>query len=284
MKRLLPLAILIVVVLVGALAVSPVFGGNHGIDGAKNAQKGLNEKVLHNGDVVGTAVGMQNGEAVLKVFTAKRGVAGIPQKHDGFDVVVQVTGPMSALLPRVEPGQSGSSQFSTATQSAQDTFIKPVPIGVSTGNDRLIKYRGRWYCTVGTVAARVMKNGNYYALSNNHVYALENGAAMGDDILQPGRVDMSSGCGTSGEITAAKIGTLAEFEPLRYGGGNTNTIDAALASTTTDRFGECDASWRRIRPSQFNHHGRCPRYAGAEIRPNHRTHIRDRHSHHQRWI
>lgn len=238
MKRLMPLALILVIVLVGALAVSPVLGGNHGIEGAKKAQKGLNDQVLSNGDVVGTAVGLKDGEAVLRVFTAKPGVAGIPKKHDGFDVLVQVTGRINVLPPRAEPGKSGSSEFtSRVVQSAQDTFARPVPIGVSTGNERLIKYRGRWWCTVGTLAARVVDgDGNVFALSNNHVYALENDAVIGDKILQPGRVDMpSGGCGSSTEIAAAEIGTLDRYERIDFGGNN--TIDAALAATTTGDLG-----------------------------------------------
>ena len=239
MKRFMPLAVILTVILIGALAVSPVFGGNHGVEGAKNAQKGLNDQVLPNSDVVGTAVGLKDGQVVLKVFTARQGVAGIPKKHDGFDVVVQVTGRINVLPPRAEPDKSGSSQFtSRVSLSAQDTFARPIPIGVSTGNERLIKYRGRWYCTVGTLAARVVDgNGNVFALSNNHVYALENKAELGDNILQPGRVDMpSGGCGSSSEISAALIGSLADYEPLVFGGG-TNTIDAALAATTTSDLG-----------------------------------------------
>ena len=238
MKRLIPLALILTIFLVGALAVSPVFGGNHGIEGAKKAQKTLTDQVLPNGDVVGTAVGLIDGAAVLKVFTARSGVAGIPKKHEGFDVIVQVTGRINALPPKAEPGKSGSSEFSNKiNQSAQDTFSRPVPIGISTGNERLIKYRGRWWCTVGTLAARVIDlQGNVFALSNNHVYALENDAEIGDNILQPGRVDMpSGGCGSSDEIAAAKIGSLSDFEPIVFGGDN--TIDAALAETTTGDLG-----------------------------------------------
>lgn len=190
MRILIPLALLLAIVLVGATAVSPVFSGNHGVEGAKNAQKGLNDQVLPNGDVVGTAVGLRDGQAILKVFTAKKGVAGIPKKHDGFDVVVQVTGRIKVQPPRAEPDTSGSSEFASRIGlSAQDTFARPVPIGVSTGNERLIRYRGRWYCTVGTIAARVTDGDKVYALSNNHVYALENKGKIDDNILQPGRVD-----------------------------------------------------------------------------------------------
>lgn len=220
------------------MAVSPVFGGNHGIDGANNAQKSLNDLVLPNGNVVGTAVGLKDGQAVLKVFTARNGVAGIPKKHGGFDVEVQVTGLINALPPKAQPSKSGSSEFtSKVNQLATGTFSRPVPIGVSTGNERLIKYRGRWYCTVGTIAARVTDGANVYALSNNHVYALENEAVIGDNILQPGRVDMpAGGCGSSSEIANAKIGTLERYEPIVFGGNN--TIDAALAAIDNNGSGE----------------------------------------------
>ena len=82
-----------------ALAASPVLGGNgNGVENAKQAQEKVNQKVLSNKDVVGTAVGLNSdGEAVVRVFTAKSGVGGIPKEQDGVKIVAQVTGPINAL-------------------------------------------------------------------------------------------------------------------------------------------------------------------------------------------
>jgi hypothetical protein len=60
-------------------------------------------------------------------------------------------------------------------------FDRPVPIGVSTGHPDI---------TAGTIGARVKdSDGNIYALTNNHVYADENRASIGDKVLQPGAFD-----------------------------------------------------------------------------------------------
>jgi hypothetical protein len=64
-----------------------------------------------------------------------------------------------------------------------DRFPRPVPIGVSTGHPAI---------TAGTIGCRVMKNGQVYARSNNHVYADENQASIGDDVIQPGTYDGGS--------------------------------------------------------------------------------------------
>lgn len=89
-------------------------------------------------------------------------------------------------------------------------------IGISTGHPAI---------TAGTIGCRVTDGTNVYALSNNHVYADENNAAIGDAVIQPGTYD-------GGSSPADDIGTLADFEPIDFSGGP-NLIDAAIASTTT---------------------------------------------------
>ena len=55
-----------------------------------------------------------------------------------------------------------------------------MPIGVSTGHPAI---------TAGTIGARVTDGTNVFALSNNHIYANSNNAAIGDSALQPGSID-----------------------------------------------------------------------------------------------
>jgi len=209
-------AVLLVAVLLTALSAGPVLGGNHdsNVEKAKKAQKGLNGKVLPKKDVVGTAIGAKGGALVLRVFTAKKGVAGIPKKQDDFDVVVTVTGPISALGP-----QTGTALLPRATHTT--SRLRPVPIGVSTGHFNI---------TAGTIGAWVTDGTNDFALSNNHVYADENNASVGDNVLQPGPYD-------GGVNPSDAIATLSDFEHIHFNNfgqclmkrKRCNEIDAAIA-------------------------------------------------------
>jgi len=103
---------------------------------------------------------------------------------------------------------------------------RPVPIGVSTGHPDI---------TAGTIGCRVTDGTYVYALSNNHVYADENLASIGDNVLQPGTYD-------DGVDPDDAIGTLADFEPIIFHPRKTNTIDAAIALTSTDMLGRATPS------------------------------------------
>ena len=221
MKRKLSMAFIVLAVMSLALAASPVFGGNgNGVENAKQAQDKVNKKVFSNSAVVGTAVGLNSdGEAVVKVFTAKAGVSGIPQKQDGISVIVQVTGPVTSL------GRASAPMLIPSAQSTTDRWERPVPIGVSTGHPDI---------TAGTIGARVTDGVNVYALSNNHVYANQTNAAIGDPALQPGPVD-------GGTSPADDIGTLSDYEPILFDGSD-NYMDAAIALSSTANLGNATPS------------------------------------------
>ncbi len=159
--------------------------------------------------VVGTGVGLtEAGEPVIKVFTARAGVPGLPERLDGLPVAVEVTGMFVAL------------------SDPTTRFPRPVPIGVSTGHPAI---------TAGTIGARVRDaSGVVYALSNNHVYANQNDALIGDPALQPGAAD-------GGTAPADQIGSLHAFHPIDFSGGN-NTIDAAIALSSTAQLGNSTPS------------------------------------------
>ena len=130
MKKHLSLVSIVVAVMLLALAASPVLGGNgNGVENAKRAQEKVNQKVLSKKDVVRTAVGLDSeGNAIVRVFTAKSGVGGIPKEQDGIKIVAQVTGPINAL------GRVSAPVLIPSTQSTPDRRDRPVPIGVSTGH------------------------------------------------------------------------------------------------------------------------------------------------------
>ena len=167
-------------------------------------------------DVVGTATGLnEQGKPAVVVFTKGPGAMGIPAHLEGVPVVVRMTGEFHAL----KPNKGGGSQVSTTA-----VLKPPVPIGVSTGNEN--------ECSAGTIGARVTDNTNYYALSNNHVYALENAAPRysSNRVLQPGTYDTQ--CLATGNV----IGELAYYIPI-YFGSSGNTVDAALAALYRDSQG-----------------------------------------------
>ena len=177
------------------------------------AQAEVSDQWLALEGVVGTAVGMDSrGEAVLKVYLTAPGAALLPASVAGVAVDLEVTGLIRALpadAEAVDPKQN---------------FRRPVPIGVSTGHPAV---------SAGTIGARVTDGSRVYALSNNHVYANNNLARQGDNLLQPGAAD-------GGTDPDDLIGTLYDFEPVRFCSGFScppNPIDAAIALTTTDNLG-----------------------------------------------
>jgi len=156
-------------------------------------------------DVVGTGVGVGlDGLPVIKVFTKRAGVRGVPEWLESTPVHVEVTGMVVAL------------------SDPTSRFARPVPIGVSTGHPDI---------TAGTIGARVIDaNGNVYALSNNHVYANQNEALPNDPVLQPGPYD-------GGVSSGDQIGTLSDFQVINFSFSGENYIDAAIALSTVGELG-----------------------------------------------
>lgn len=135
---------------------------------------------------------------------------------------------------------SGSSRYSNKA-SAQTLpgsnepidptarFARPVPIGVSTGN--------AGECLSGTIGCRLTDGTNFYALSNNHVYALENDAPFFSEVLQPGRYDTN--CYYNSQNV---IGTLAAYIPIVFHPQANNVVDAAIALCPTGMLGNATPS------------------------------------------
>ena len=192
---------------------------NAGIQAAISAQGRHTSSLMSAADVVGTAVGLTwDGRPAVIVLTKKEpGYGTIPGSLDGIPVVTLTTGEFLAMA-RSKPGVNTTARFD-----------RPVPIGISTGNEG--------ECSAGTIGARVKKGADVYALSNNHVYALENNAAIGSNVLQPGRYD--TGCAYN---AANIIGTLADFEPIVFSTEASNKIDAAIALSSASLLGNSTPS------------------------------------------
>ncbi len=198
---------------------------NPEIQGAMAVQNRHISRLMAIPEVVGTATGFNEAGRPAVIVLAKNRVGSgvIPESLDGIPVSIQVTGEIFSMRKvRLVPP---SSRFAT-----------PVPIGVSTGNSG--------ECSSGTISARVKDSaGNVYALSNNHVYALENTAPLGSQVLQPGLYDTN--CALNGNNV---IGNLSAFVPINFGSSN-NTVDSAIAISSTALLGNATPSNGYGKPS-----------------------------------
>jgi hypothetical protein len=127
-----------------------------------------------------------------------------------------------------ESGYSNQASAKTLPGVVEPSpYPRPALIGVSTGHPSI---------TAGTIGCRVTKGGLVYALSNNHVYANENRASLGDNVLQPGPYD-------GGQNPRDAIGTLADFQPIVFSRTASNTIDAAIALCSLATLGNSTSSY-----------------------------------------
>ena len=171
-------------------------------------------RLMRDRDLVGTAVGrLEDGRPEVTVFVKNAGArARVPKDLDGIPVTVEVTGEITALpaaaktSPHAKPGGGGNVR--------PTDYARPAYVGMSTGN--------ALECAAGTIGAKISKGGTIYALSNNHVFARENAASIGETIYQPGRYDLN--CGSGSQYAWA---TLSFYQNINFSG--TNTVDVALA-------------------------------------------------------
>ncbi|HKH83855.1 MAG TPA: hypothetical protein VKA25_09235 [Gemmatimonadales bacterium] len=200
-------------------------GSPPGLAKALDAQARHTDRLLRVNGVVGTAVGLgSKGEAQVQLFTKAAGVRGLPSSLDGVPVSVLVTGEI-----RAQPALAERRAATAAAVNRTARFTRPVPIGISTGN--------QGECSAGTIGARVKSGTTTYALSNNHVYALENSAAIGSNVFQPGRYDLNCASGSN-----ALLGNLNKFVRISFSTTASNKVDAAIATATTANLGRSTPS------------------------------------------
>jgi hypothetical protein len=207
----------------------PLFGKAHpNVRAVMAVQERHTNVLMTEPGIVGTATGIgRNGKPAILVLAksfdqAKRAV--IPANIEGVPVVMKITGEIVAMPKPPWAGGGGGGEEDAVNCQRDDECGRPVPIGISTGHP---------YITAGTIGCRVTDGTDVYALSNNHVYADENRANIGDNVLQPGAYD-------NGIDPDHAIGTLADFETIDFGG--INTIDAAIALSSTALLGNATPS------------------------------------------
>ena len=163
---------------------------------AMRAQNAHTPDLMKLPDVIGTGTGVgSNGHLAVLVLTRRAGVGNIPASVDGVPTEVRVVGD---VVPYARPGGG-------------------LTCGTSTGNNL--------ECAAGTIGAVVLKGGTKYLLSNNHVFARENAASIGEREDAPGRYDGKPKCAVT-----PQVGTLAQYVNINFGGNN--QIDCAIAQMT----------------------------------------------------
>jgi len=174
---------------------------------------------------------------VVGVGIAKKVVGGHPTDEPCVVVFVERKVPRAQLRPKdlipetiegmkTDVVETGRIQ---ALQARTDRW-RPAPGGVSIGHYRI---------TAGTLAVVARRAGVRMILSNNHVLANANAAAIGDPILQPGPYD--------GGTDRDRIATLEVFVPIVFdrfldwllslfgiARPVRNVVDAALAKPLND--------------------------------------------------
>lgn len=182
------------------------------------ALKAQNEgELLSKDNVVGVGVGYKEtggkttDDICVAVYVekkvAKKSLSSanmVPDAYDGMPTDVQEVGRIEA--------------------QAFDTRISPAVPGYSIGHFNI---------TAGTFGCLVREHCdpcNVLILSNNHVLANSNAAAVGDRILQPGPFD-------GGVVPGDEIARLYSFVPIFFGSPDRyNLVDAALAKPRDQRM------------------------------------------------
>ncbi len=182
------------------------------------------EQLMAKAGVVGTAIGEgQGAQPVMLVLVEHDTVGDIPEQLEGVPVRPLPTGEIYALAKGGIPGGGkGKPDGGEPVFDPTSRWPRAVPIGVSTGHPAI---------SAGTIACRVKDaSGNVYALSNNHIYANQSRAGIGDAVIQPGIYD-------GGASPADDIGTLFDYEPIVFSTSANNVIDAAIALSTPKLLG-----------------------------------------------
>jgi hypothetical protein len=154
---------------------------------------------------------------------------GVPTMSSGKGDVQTTTVTVTAAS-QINPTVSGSA-IVTVFPLNQNPQGNPIILGTSGGNQNDSQTSGNQiFCCSGTLGSVVIRGGNLYVLSNNHVLArsdlgtVTSGTTPGDNMVQPGLIDSNCGQGTFDVIA-----NLSQFYNLETGASP--KIDAAIAES-----------------------------------------------------
>ncbi len=161
------------------------------------AQAQVQDDFLARSNVIGVAVGNKGDKTVAE--GEKAVVVLVEQKKPLAALSAQDVIPSTIDGVRTDVYEVG---YLRAYETPRDRFRPTIPSGVSIGHFKI---------TAGTLGTIVTDSttGEKLILSNNHVLANSNDAAIGDNILQPGPTD-------GGQNPGDRVATLHRFERIRF--------------------------------------------------------------------
>jgi hypothetical protein len=183
-----------------------------------------------------SAGGSSGGQGTLSDTTCHRSAtaftwctvtytAPTPVSSTATTWLVARVGSSSVVNAQLLLNTSGVSS-NPATHEAQQ--LTTIQLGTSGGNNKDYDTSGNQIvdCCSGTLGALVQDSAShYYVLSNNHVLARSDHAAVGDSIIQPGLID--NNCTPYGEGSGTTpVATLSTWLPLS---SKSTNADAAVA-------------------------------------------------------
>ena len=196
----------------------------------------------------GTPSGASGGEGSLSATNCQRFT------HSFTSCTVTYTAPSSAQPASVTYIVASAGISSTRTETAvllnasgvtsspashQNQLAAPIQLGSSGGNNSDFDAHGNTIadCCSGTLGALIQDStGRQYLLSNNHVLARSDHAAVGDAIVQPGLID--NNCTPNGDGPGTvPVGVLTTWLPLSAPTTNVDAAIAQVASQTVDPQG-----------------------------------------------
>jgi hypothetical protein len=121
----------------------------------------------------------------------------------------------------------------------QTEFPTSMLLGSSGGNNNDFDANGNRIvdCCAGTLGALLQdERGRQYLLSNDHVLARSDRAAIGDDVVQPGLID--NNCTPNGDGAGTQpVGSLTGWLPLNAKSTNADAAIAEVATHSVDPLG-----------------------------------------------
>ena len=164
----------------------------------------------------------------------------VPTASDGNGGNVATTLTVTAVA-QVNTAATASSTV-TIVPGNQNQQSAPIELGTSggNGNDSITNTQDHTItCCGGTLGSLVTQGGTQYILSNNHVLAKSDTAAIGDPIVQPGLIDAGLTPDTKCDASqATTVANLSQFVNLESESSASNAnIDAAIAQVVA---GEVD--------------------------------------------
>ena len=155
----------------------------------------------------------------------------VPTAPDGTGNVTTTTFLVTAVSQAdVTASSSAAVTIVPGNQNAQSGAIQ---LGTSGGNVKDTSTNGTsLFCCGGTLGALVSLNGTQYILSNTHVLARSDAAAVGEAITQPGLIDVN--CDGTATTTVANLTKFANLETESHTAASSN-VDAAIAQIVSGK-------------------------------------------------